>query len=93
MSQPSPIRPLVIVLSTGYAVDVTGGWEEHLANALIGEIFVTTAEGDWNSRMRAVMAEVDRVCAYYGLSYYAWTIFIVRKIEEYVGEALGGLNN
>lgn len=79
----------VIVLMTGYEVDTSDeDWVEHLELALIGEMFLRT-EGDWDDRMRFLVAELARVCDTYGLSPFAWFRSVVGRLDGYIEEALG----
>lgn len=59
----------VIVLVTGYEVDTSeDNWTEHLELALIGELFIRP-EGDWDDRMRFLVAEIARIPTNMGLAH------------------------
>lgn len=82
--------PIKITLTTGYAVDTEDAdWKNHLTMALIGEMFLEgpPKEADWSTRMRLLVAELDRLHQVYGLNFYAWIMHVVPELKRLVAEA------
>ena len=60
-----------ITLSTGYKVHIEEGWEQHLFNALLGEIVLKKVEsaGSWDEGCHLLVQEANRISREYNLSF------------------------
>lgn len=83
-----------VVLASGYTVERQEcGWQQHLIQALIGEAFISWPPKDtgWNGRLKVLIAEIDRVCQTYELSFYAWAVATIGELGQYVEAAKAGI--
>jgi hypothetical protein len=61
-----------ITIATGYQVEKKNGWENHLAQAILGEIAITPVKEkiyDFDDGLRLAVGECDRVCKTYGIPF------------------------
>ncbi len=74
-----------IVLATGYEVEIEEGYENHLCNAILGEIVLNPAnEGvyDLDTGLRLALSECDRISATYNIPYNALIRNFFRNLEK-----------
>jgi hypothetical protein len=75
-----------IRLWTGYEVEVEEGWEQHLVNALIGEIMVGSfksgAAESWDDALRMMLTECDRLSRVYKLHLSALLVRVFASLDK-----------
>lgn len=75
-----------IKLWTGYEIAIEDGWEDHLTNALFGEVLFRTLKNgiaeDWDDGIHLVIIECERLCKVYSLSYLNLLRGVFRRMEK-----------
>lgn len=73
-----------IILATGYEVVQDPGWEDHLAQAILGEIFLSPLKNrryNVDDALRLTFGECDRISKTYGIPYHDIIFNIMEKIN------------
>ena len=93
MSEGNGDFPSVIVLATGYKVDIGENYQGHLLNAIVREMVVrpvTEEVYDLDTGLRLALSECDRISALYRIPYKDLILGFFRTLVKMIGSIEGG---